>query len=436
MEAILNYTLKISIALLALYLFYILVLRGQNSFRFNRAYLLLAPIIALRLPLIKWPTLLAPDTFASQALQAVQLDELVVNPYPPAAAETAATVQLVNTALLSLYLLGVALVLFKLVRQLWQIRQLKAQATLARQAEGINLYHLNSPYPAFAFGKNIFLSRLQEQLHPQEREQVLAHELAHVKYGHTWDVLLYEVLSAILWFHPAVWLLKQELRDVHEYQADDAVVTRHQTQKYTSLLSREALLSMGLPVGSYFTKPQVLKRLHMLQLQGRKPSWIRPLLAAPLLLVLTFLLARQQATAEHQGLTAASDSLTSKLPPAPLRDAEVVAPAPSREQPYTYVEQMPIFEGGDEAMLAFLGKNIRYPEQAEDAGTEGLVVLSFVVEADGSLHDITVVKSLGDGTEEEAIRVVEKMDGMWHPGRQNGRAVPVQYTLPVRFAIR
>lgn len=435
MEALLNYTLKVSIALLALYLFYFLVLRGQNSFRFNRAYLLLAPIIALRLPLIQWPALLAPDAAVSELLQAVQLGEVVVTAYwPEAAASTGASLPWVSL-LTAFYLLGVVIVLIKLMRQLWQIRQLKAQAILARQAEGINVYRLNSSYPAFAFGKNIFLSQQQEQLHPQEREQVLAHELAHVKYGHTWDVLLYEVLSAIFWFHPAVWLLKQELRDVHEYQADAAVVTRHQTQKYTSLLSREALLSMGLPVGSYFTKPQVLKRLQMLQLQGHKPGWVRPLLAAPLLLGLAFLLARQQATAENQLPIADTDMISEAPLAAVTLDAEEVANS-SETQPYTYVEQMPTFEGGDEGLMKFLGMNIRYPKQAQEAGTEGLVVLSFVVEDDGSLQDISVLKSLGQGTDEEAMRVVQLMDGKWNPGRQNGKVVPVRYTLPIRFAIK
>ncbi|SFG31360.1 M56 family metallopeptidase [Pontibacter chinhatensis] len=434
MEALLNYTLKVSIALLALHLFYFLILRGQNSFRFNRAYLLLAPIIALRLPFIQWPAILSPDAAVSEMLQAVQLGEVVVTAYQPeAAAATAATATWLSL-LTAFYLLGVAFVLFKLVRQLWQIRQLKAQAILARQAEGIKVYHLNSPYPAFAFGKSIFLSQQQEQLHPQEREQVLAHELAHVKYGHTWDVILYELLSAILWFHPAVWLLKQELRDVHEYQADAAVVTRHQTQKYTSLLSREALLSMGLPVGSYFTKPQVLKRLQMLQLQGHKPGWVRPLLAAPLLLALAFLLARQQATAENQSITADSGTSIDALPAVSISDFE--ATTPSGERPYTYVEQMPTFKGGDVEMMKFLGKNIRYPEAAQEAGVEGLVVLSFVVDRDGSLSNFQVVKSLGQGTDEEALRVVESMNGSWQPGRQNGVPVPVRYTLPVRFAIK
>ncbi|TPE44276.1 TonB family protein [Pontibacter mangrovi] len=117
----------------------------------------------------------------------------------------------------------------------------------------------------------------------------------------------------------------------------------------------------------------------------------------------------------------------------------VTAPTASAQQsdkPYTYVEQMPTFEGGDQEMMKFLGTNIRYPEDAKKAGVEGLVVLSFVVDADGSLSNPKIVKSLSTSTDAEAIRVIKLMDGKWQPGKQNGKAVPVIYTLPIRFAMK
>ncbi|WP_242929473.1 energy transducer TonB [Pontibacter vulgaris] len=110
--------------------------------------------------------------------------------------------------------------------------------------------------------------------------------------------------------------------------------------------------------------------------------------------------------------------------------AEVV-----EEKPYTYVEQMPSFPGGDSEMLKYLGKNIRYPAAAQRAGVEGLVVLSFVVSKTGEISEIQVIKNLGSGTDEEAVRVVKTMP-KWTPGKQNGRTVPVRYTLPVRFTIK
>ncbi|WP_299754141.1 M56 family metallopeptidase [uncultured Pontibacter sp.] len=433
MEAILNYTIKAGIGLLMLYLIHYALLRRQQTFSFNRLYLLAAPVLALLLPLLSWPAILAPDAAVAQVLHAVQLGEISVTTTAPKPTET--TGSLLPALLLGLYFTGIALLLTKLAKQLWQIKQLKAVAKPILAEVPAEVYQLDNQYAAFAFGSSIFLSKQQEQLNQQEQKQVLAHELAHVELGHTWDVLYYELISAILWMHPAVWLLKQELRDVHEYQADAAVVSVHQAQKYTSLLSKEALLSMGLPVGSHFTKPQVLKRLRMLQLQGQKPSWLRPLLTLPLLAGLALILARQQATAVSQSINSSSELVTNPAAEATAPSAQEAAPA-TQQKPYTYVEQMPTFKGGDAAMMAFLGKNIRYPEQAQETGTEGLVVLSFVVEDNGSLRDISILKPLGNGTDEEAIRVIKMMDGNWIPGRQNGQAVPVRYTLPIRFAIK
>lgn len=107
------------------------------------------------------------------------------------------------------------------------------------------------------------------------------------------------------------------------------------------------------------------------------------------------------------------------------------------EKPYLIVEDPPSFPGGEEAMMAFIGKNITYPPLAKENGIEGRVVLSFVVGKDGSIDpgSIKVLKKLGWGCEEEAVKVVQKMPG-WKPGKQNGRAVPVQFNLPIVFQLR
>jgi TonB family protein len=105
------------------------------------------------------------------------------------------------------------------------------------------------------------------------------------------------------------------------------------------------------------------------------------------------------------------------------------------EKPYTFVEQMPQFAGGEGAMLQFLGSNIQYPSDAKAKGVEGLVVLGFVVETDGTISELQTIKSLGHGTDEEAMRVVKLTSGKWTPGRQNGKVLRVRYTLPIRFAL-
>jgi protein TonB len=101
---------------------------------------------------------------------------------------------------------------------------------------------------------------------------------------------------------------------------------------------------------------------------------------------------------------------------------------------FTYVEQEPTFPGGEDAMMAFLGKNIKYPAQAKEAGIEGQVVVQFIVNEDGDISDVKVVRSVAGGCDAEAMRVVRSMP-KWKPGKQNGRAVRVLYNLPIRFKL-
>jgi protein TonB len=102
---------------------------------------------------------------------------------------------------------------------------------------------------------------------------------------------------------------------------------------------------------------------------------------------------------------------------------------------FTFVEQQPEFPGGTDAMQRFIRDNLKFPQLAIRNGVDGLVVLSFVVDQNGGISDIQVLKKLGAGTDEEAQRVVKSMP-KWNPGKQNGRPVKVRFTLPVRFSIK
>ncbi len=101
---------------------------------------------------------------------------------------------------------------------------------------------------------------------------------------------------------------------------------------------------------------------------------------------------------------------------------------------YTYAEVMPEFEGGYEALLKYLQKNIKYPSIAKENQIEGKVVLNFVVNTEGDLSHVSVIRGIGGGCDEEAIRVVSAMP-KWKPGRHNGKTVPVRFTLPISFRL-
>lgn len=102
---------------------------------------------------------------------------------------------------------------------------------------------------------------------------------------------------------------------------------------------------------------------------------------------------------------------------------------------FTVVESMPSFPGGDAARMKFLQDNIKYPQMARESGIQGTVYVTFVVETDGSVTDVRVLRGIGGGCDEEAIRVIKEMP-KWNPGMQRGKPVRVQFNMPIKFTLQ
>lgn len=117
--------------------------------------------------------------------------------------------------------------------------------------------------------------------------------------------------------------------------------------------------------------------------------------------------------------------------PAPMTVQE---PADDPDEAFTIVEEMPEFPGGPEAMMKYISSHINYPQDAIDNEIEGSVFISFVVERDGSIGEAKVLRGIGGGCSEEALRVVNSMPN-WKPGKQRGKLVRTRYNLPIRFKL-
>ena len=96
---------------------------------------------------------------------------------------------------------------------------------------------------------------------------------------------------------------------------------------------------------------------------------------------------------------------------------------------------MPKFPGGEKKLMSYLGNNIKYPEKAKKDGVKGRVFISFVVEKDGRIDNVELLRGIGSGCDEEAMRVIKSMP-KWSPGMTNGEPVRVQYNLPIKFALQ
>jgi protein TonB len=101
---------------------------------------------------------------------------------------------------------------------------------------------------------------------------------------------------------------------------------------------------------------------------------------------------------------------------------------------FTVVEESPGFPGGDEARIKFLQENIKYPTMARESGIQGTVYVTFVVEKGGNVSDVKILRGIGGGCDEEAIRVIRAMP-RWNPGKQRGKSVRVQFNMPIKFTL-
>ena len=116
--------------------------------------------------------------------------------------------------------------------------------------------------------------------------------------------------------------------------------------------------------------------------------------------------------------------------PVEVEEEEVV-----EQEIFKIVEEMPAFPGGEVKLMEYISKNIKYPQIARESGIQGKVYINFVVEPDGSVTNVSVLRGIGGGCDEEAVRVVKSLP-KWKPGKQRGKAVRVQYMLPINFTLK
>jgi periplasmic protein TonB len=119
---------------------------------------------------------------------------------------------------------------------------------------------------------------------------------------------------------------------------------------------------------------------------------------------------------------------------APVQAAPVVEESVEELEIFTVVEDQPNFPGGDEARILYLKDNIKYPQMARESGIQGTVYVTFVVERNGSVTDVKVLRGIGGGCDEEAIRVIQNMP-KWNAGKQRGKPVRVQFNMPIKFTL-
>ncbi|MBQ3742804.1 MAG: TonB family protein [Bacteroidales bacterium] len=421
MTGFLIYILKSTLLLAVFDAFFLLVMRRSGWFRFNRITLLAGSAACLLLPLI-------PFRVNRATLYSTWLEPVVVaagDQAEPAVAATASGMSFSwQAVVLTLYLLGALVALVFYLRSYGMMFRL-LRRTPSERRDGYTLHLFAQETPSFSWLRHIVIARSDAERYPA----ILTHERAHVRCGHSVDLLLASLLTVLQWFNPLVWICRSELKLLHEYEADDFVLKQGiDATQYQLLLVRKAVGEKRFLLANGFNHAQLKNRITMMQ-TTTKAAWKKLflLLLLPLLAGTTLLLAER--------VTPAADVI-------PLAEEPVVAPSevlpePPPEAPvkYSLLETKPRFQDGDVRQFSrWVNENLKYPPEAVKDSLQGRVTLQFTIEKDGSVTDVHVLRGCAPVLDEEAVRVVSQSP-KWTPGSINGEPVRVVFNFPVVFQL-
>lgn len=559
MTTLLLYSLKSAFALSLLYIPYILVLRRETFFRFNRMVLLSILSCSLVLPLLNVSQLSLDRQPVVHAMQQQMIEfgipivtafDIDGEPQRQATADTSIS----WFALLSiLYVAGALLVLFfrlaQIVHMGWIIR---GGSLWHHDEEGCHIYcHVGKVAP-FSWMRNIVISKDDYGSHGRE---ILLHEKGHIRNLHSLDILLLTLVEMLQWWNPLVYMLGLSLRDIHEYEADDYVLRQGiSAHAYQMLIIKKAVGTSSYTFANNFNHSLTKKRITMM-LQNKSNPWMRSkvLYVIPMAVVALSAFATPKFVTPIQGAvktleekgkqnlsvrpTETQEStiiydgdvpevvvphdenrhlafteeatiivdgkeitkeVASQLTTADVNHVEVLRSEAARAfygentKPTVVVittkdgeivdkpETLPEFKGGVNEMFGWLARNIKYPAKAQENGTQGRMMVQFVVEKDGSVSDVKAVQldkekaqdgkslravvvaayskdrsqfssdeeyqksqeALREGVDAlitESERVVKQMNGQWEPGytTKDGekKAVRTRFTLPIMFRL-
>ena len=439
------YDLKVAVLIAVFYMFYRLMLARETFHRVNRIVLLLTAVASYVLPLC---VITIHETVTIQ-----RTANVAVGTWQAEAAVEQPTMSLWQIVLPILFIIGVALTLSHTLWSLFRIIRLIKHSEQHPQEDGtIICVTGNAVLSPFSWMHYIVMNRSDYETNDAA---ILAHERGHIRLHHSWDLLLVDTLTALQWFNPAMWMLRSDLRAIHEYEADGAVLSQGiNARQYQYLLITKAAGIGGYSLVNGISHSTLKNRINMmLHTKSSRRSLLKLLALIPIVAIALAVNAEKVVDVRYDGpqkqitkkgrknttikmgdnrtvlQVVETDETKAETPEAPTAEGTF---EPVQGDVFDVVEEMPQYPGGAQALLEFLNQNVQYPEEAEKAGIQGRVIATFVVEKDGSVSNARVVKSVDPMLDAEALRVINAMP-KWKPGKQNGELVRVKYTVPLSF---
>ena len=427
------YLIKINVALVLLYGFYRLTVSRDTFFGLRRLTLWLIYAVALMVPALSleyW----VRDTPTMASMANVYADTF----YPVVVVKAQAPSITWMDMLLGIYWAGVAVLSLRLVWQLFSIIRL-AVISRKQEVEGITVHLLRGEGSPFSFFRWVFM--YPSTLEGKQLHEVMVHECTHVSGLHSLDTLFSELFSIACWFNPFAWLMKQEVRMNLEYLADESVLSDGNARKsyqYHLLGLAYRQPNESTKIANNFNLLPLKKRIKMMN--KRRTSEIgkaKYLLFAPLAGALLMVSNIESVAREIGEQIPEVAEVQQKAEQAAEEKVKTKPQTDTTKKKKTWdcmPETMPYFPGGQELLLKYLADNIKYPASAVKAKKQGRVIVTFIVQKDGSVTHAKIAKSIDPELDAEALRIVKGMP-KWTPGTQNGKPVSVRYMVPVKFSL-
>lgn len=479
MTSFVNYLIESGISLSLFALVYFLFLRRETFFSINRWFLLVSIGFSAVLPLLHIPFYTPQPTVLAEVTVTPYVNLLsTITIYGAGFTQSAETFVLTYSLFGYLYLFGVALFAIKFFIQLFQIGRLVMQNRITTEGK-IKLVILDREISPFSFLNYIFVGKNLQNTNGWEK--MLEHERQHIRQGHTFDVLLLEIIAIVQWFNPFFWMFRRALRENHEFLADQAVISHGTAPSWYKQILINQYVGDQIVIANNFNYSLIKIRIKMMsKIKSRKIANVKVLVGIVLAASLIAVFACEQKQEVKSETSASKKTETITFDGRPLqvvgdstdvenlknlisvssnykmvRDistgemrlvsknsttdeiklASVDRKLSSSDEVFVVVEEMPEYPGGVQALRNFLAATVKYPEEAVKKGIQGKVYVTFVVNKDGSVSDVKIARGVDPSLDAEALRVVKLLTN-WKPGRQKGEDVRVSYTVPIKFALQ
>jgi TonB family protein len=414
---ILPYIIKSAMALALLYTCIIPLLEKETFHRLNRLLILGCLVLSFAIPLVHFTSGTNPTV--DMVRQAVQLPEVLIN--GDAKEQSVWSWADIMTCI---YIIGVVAIFTMTVVQTVRLTRQLRQCEHITDNRGNTVVLTDCATSPFCLFHYIVMSRDD---YANNRSYILTHEQEHIRLGHSIDLVVLQVATIIQWFNPFVWLIGKNLKAIHEFEVDEAVLNKGiDATQYQKFLVIKAVGNRLQPFANNLNKESLKRRIIMMN-QKKSNRWM-------MLKALFVIPVATLAVSVFANGTDVSNMAKETTPTAAALSTTNMQTQKSDKKIFRVVEEMPKFKGGDAKLMELLMMNMKYPESAIKAKQQGRAIVGFVVRKDGTVSDVYIEKSTGyDVLDNEAMRVVKSMPA-WEPGKQKGKPVNVKYFVPITFS--